>query len=320
MLGKADEEHFGRYGFVVVTQALSEAELAVLVDDCDQILCTADGDLLNDLGCVVEPVALQPHLDTPDTNGSCHAVGDLLVRTSWESYLSARSERSSVSAEALRLVCTKIAGLASTLIPHDRTSGSLWLLNEQYIVKPPLRPLRHQAATSAESAFAWHHDSSYMASDAQHTPTVSCWIALDDIDESNGGLRMRPYPYSGPCSSDPCLQADGVQGSLQGSLQDAVRTFNNIHMHRYGSVTRTIETAVAADAAAAGIPLSVQRGSIVFMSGFVEHCSTTNRSGFYRRAFMPQLSTLPVFESRQHQRLVGLALPASRLPQIPRQP
>src|SRR5215467_12082157 len=52
---------------------------------------------------------------------------------------------------------------------------------EQYVIK----------AGDPDTAFAWHQDSGYVHEN--HTPYLTCWIALDDITEENGSVYLLPY-------------------------------------------------------------------------------------------------------------------------------
>ncbi|CAO3665816.1 unnamed protein product [Rhizopus microsporus] len=58
-------------------------------------------------------------------------------------------------------------------------SKDIYLLNEQYIVKPPL--------SSSYSQFVWHRDSDYYHDTSiKNQMTVACWTALDDVNRVNG--------------------------------------------------------------------------------------------------------------------------------------
>lgn len=60
-----------------------------------------------------------------------------------------------------------------------------YLFWEQYVIK----------AADPDSQFAWHQDSGYVHEDAP--PYLTCWIALDDVDEHNGSVYLLPYSRSG---------------------------------------------------------------------------------------------------------------------------
>ncbi|CAG8692994.1 11042_t:CDS:1, partial [Ambispora leptoticha] len=46
------------------------------------------------------------------------------------------------------------------------------------------------------------------------------------------------------------------------------------------------------------LAIEVQAGTIIFMSGFVKHCSIGNASSCFRRVYMPQYSARIVYDSR----------------------
>jgi ectoine hydroxylase-related dioxygenase (phytanoyl-CoA dioxygenase family) len=59
------------------------------------------------------------------------------------------------------------------------------LFCEQYVVK----------AAEVGMQFSWHQDSGYVKQ--PHKPYVSCWCALDDVNEENGTVYMLPYSRAG---------------------------------------------------------------------------------------------------------------------------
>ena len=56
----------------------------------------------------------------------------------------------------------------------------VYLFNEQVVNKEP----------QTESKFAWHQDSCYVG--YEHKTYLSIWIALCDVSENNGALRILP--------------------------------------------------------------------------------------------------------------------------------
>src|SRR3954469_19188704 len=63
--------------------------------------------------------------------------------------------------------------------------GNAWLFCEQYVVKAAEKGMK----------FGWHQDSGYVR--IPHRPYVSCWCALDDVNEANGTVYVLPYPRAG---------------------------------------------------------------------------------------------------------------------------
>jgi hypothetical protein len=106
---------------------------------------------------------------------------------------STSSEPTFLRAEVSRLV----RGDGAIGIVAAALLGSLdaRLFNDQYIVKPPHR---HGRALDS-SCFQWHYDSQWCDGDckANYRQYLSAWVALDDVSEENGTLRMLPYAPGG---------------------------------------------------------------------------------------------------------------------------
>jgi ectoine hydroxylase-related dioxygenase (phytanoyl-CoA dioxygenase family) len=71
-------------------------------------------------------------------------------------------------------------------ITRATLGDNVYLFHEQYVVK---------AAEKGES-FSWHQDSGYVGY-PEHKPYLSCWVTLDDVDESNGTVYLLPYDRAG---------------------------------------------------------------------------------------------------------------------------
>lgn len=100
----------------------------------------------------------------------------LATVTDWGTYVAAKGP-------AIAACVQRLASAANV-----QNLPACFLLNEQYIVKPP----RAGQAT----AFAVHRDCEHVH---PHRPFVSAWLALDDIALENGALflmqrRHLPYP------------------------------------------------------------------------------------------------------------------------------
>lgn len=119
-------------------------------------------------------------------------------------------------------------------------------MNEQYIVKPP---------RSSSSAFTWHRDSDYYHDiKIRSQPSIACWTALDEVNESNGTVVLEDQSI-----------------------------------------------------------MTMPAGSILFMSSQLIHKSAGNSTNLFRRAFMPQFSTVPFVDSdKSHlplsEQCLGLAI------------
>jgi ectoine hydroxylase-related dioxygenase (phytanoyl-CoA dioxygenase family) len=127
-----------------------------------------------------------------------------------------------------------------------------YLFNDQYVVK----------GTEGETSFSWHQDSGYIP--YPHSPYLTCWIALDEVDESNGTVYVLPYSRGGTRDVAP-HRRDAGTGDMIGYFGDD-----------------------------AGIPAVVRAGSIVGFSSTVFHRSGANTTPAMRRAYVVQYSPEPI--------------------------
>jgi ectoine hydroxylase-related dioxygenase (phytanoyl-CoA dioxygenase family) len=123
-----------------------------------------------------------------------------------------------------------------------------YLFNEQYVIK----------CADRATAFGWHQDSGYIHE--RHQPYLTCWIALDDVDESNGAIYLLPYSQSGVRTY--------VRHVRDPELNDMVGYFG----------------------AALGVPVEAPEGSIVCFSSVVFHRSGPNLTDRMRRVYVAQYS------------------------------
>ena len=72
-----------------------------------------------------------------------------------------------------------------TEIARTALGDTVYLFNEQYVVKAPERGMR----------FSWHQDSGFVG--YAHRPYLTCWITLDDVSEANGTVYLLPYARAG---------------------------------------------------------------------------------------------------------------------------
>lgn len=127
-----------------------------------------------------------------------------------------------------------------------------YLFHEQWVIK----------CAQIGMKFAWHQDSGYVGFD--HNPYLTCWCALDDVDEKNGTVYLLPYSRAGT--------RNWVQHTRQENTKDLVGYTGEDP----------------------GIPVIAPAGSIVAFSSTVFHCSGKNTSNTMRRIYLPQYSTDPI--------------------------
>ncbi|MGF1452865.1 MAG: phytanoyl-CoA dioxygenase family protein [Opitutales bacterium] len=106
--------------------------------------------------------------------------------------------------------------------------------------------------------FSWHQDSGYVPFD--HTPYVTCWTPLDDVDESNGTVYLLPYDRLGVKSR--------VQHIKDPETNDMVGYFGEDP----------------------GDPVRVPAGSVAVFSSVCFHRSGYNQSANMRRVLLTQYS------------------------------
>ncbi|KAF9911464.1 hypothetical protein BX616_010581 [Lobosporangium transversale] len=181
---------------------------------------------------------------------------------------------------------------------------------------------------------------------AQKTfPIISCWVALDDVTISNGTLLIEPFPKVS--TGDPSFAAlaenplDNIESYLQyfqhlascyGPEMDrdkamaevkAQKLTRGLEGTRHGNLIEMekqeyhndVPQGEGAGEGSRGICrdpyvlVEAPAGSIVFLSGFVRHCSFGNASSTFRRVFMPQYSIGKV--ESEDGGLISLAVPCS---------
>lgn len=115
-----------------------------------------------------------------------------------------------------------------------------YLHNEQFVVK-----LRDR-----ESNFAWHQDSGYSVfrgGAAIHEPYLTCWLALDDMSVANGTIYVLPYSRAGTkylLDHRWCEEANAMVGYSGDDPGDPVEVpagslvaFSSFLLHRSGPNT-----------------------------------------------------------------------------------
>jgi ectoine hydroxylase-related dioxygenase (phytanoyl-CoA dioxygenase family) len=159
---------------------------------------------------------------------------------------------------------------------------SVFLFNEQYIVKPP--------CGLGGAQFRYHQDGEYLVGvaspDPMLNPYVSCWMPLDHVSACNGTLYILPLTahQATARTTDPELT-----GQMMETEYTDISANAKIEMEK-----NEVEVRVPA-------------GSIVVLSSLVLHRSTLNTTVIPRRAFMSQYTKSPVVHIGTDQ-LVALAV------------
>lgn len=124
------------------------------------------------------------------------------------------------------------------------------LFYEQYVIK----------CADKGMTFSWHQDSGYVGSD--HTPYLTCWITLDDVNEANGTVYLLPYSQLGIRTLVKHVRVPEQNNDLVGY---------------FGSLR--------------GIPVIAPAGSIACFTSLVFHCSGANTTPHMRRIYLAQYAT-----------------------------
>ncbi|KAG2187214.1 hypothetical protein INT44_004886, partial [Umbelopsis vinacea] len=176
-------------------------------------------DLARDLGCIIEPL-------------TCGYMDDLPAdyRKSAQVFCKQRDLILDDGNSISEILFSEMARWSAQLLK----CSTVYLLNEQYIIKPP--------SSSADSSFRWHTDGEYLPAHEHHIKSVACWTALDDVDENNGGLTIKPLDGSGehlvnvPAGSIVFLSNRVVHKSTANQS----RRFRRAYMPQYSSESSSV--------------------------------------------------------------------------------
>ncbi|KAF9396130.1 hypothetical protein CPC16_004785 [Podila verticillata] len=309
---------FLRDGFVVIENVLQDQDVRILSREADNLmnfLMSEDVDIMQQLGGVIEPIS-SGYIETP--------LSQMFI-FSKTAYSRLRNMVTEEPDSVTDILFSTMPQWAKVMLPDETDDDKLCLFNEQYIVKTP--------RSESVSSFGWHQDSQYMDASAQSSyPVVSCWTALDDISLSNGTLIIEPFPR--PITEDNSGYIDVLT-----ALTD-MEEFIKYHQDISSFYETALDPAAALEIAQAVPPnepltnrptagyadhfdaktwknyerqapvlVDIPAGSVVFLSGFVRHCSLGNASAKFRRAFMPQYSIGKVMNGEGGY--ISLAVPCS---------
>jgi len=129
-----------------------------------------------------------------------------------------------------------------------------YLFWEQYVVK----------CAEVGMQFSWHQDSGYVGHD--HRPYVSCWCALDEVNEENGTVYILPFSRAGSQERREHVRQEGTNDLVGYHGDDP------------------------------GVPVIGPAGTIAVFSSVTFHRSGPNRTGGVRRVYLPQYSAEPVLK------------------------
>lgn len=202
-----------------------------------------------------EQYATEGYVVVPDlfTDDECRTIGDQVAEAAFELALGDADEGPLSYRPMMHLASPELTAWAtdprwepvvvSLLGPDTR------LYWEQCVTKPP----------QARTELPWHQDSGYTPLSPEEY--LTCWLALDDADETNGCLWVQPRSHLGGRRSH--------------------------HDDGRGGPFRVGHDGPSAD----GIPVPVRRGSVLAFSSLLMHKSGPNTTRAGRRAWIIQYCT-----------------------------
>tara|TARA_B100000029_G_scaffold516253_2_gene628036 strand:- start:33200 stop:33970 length:771 start_codon:yes stop_codon:yes gene_type:complete len=149
-------------------------------------------------------------------------------------------------------LCSYIFSSLMASICRKTLGKTAYLFHEQFVVKGPEIGMK----------FGWHQDSGYIGFD--HRPYMSCWAALDNVNEENGTVYILPFSAAGTRSRE--------EHQIIDDSNDKIGYFGEEK----------------------GIPVICPAGSILVFSSVSFHRSSPNRSAGWRRVFLSQYSAEPI--------------------------
>ncbi|KAI1319695.1 hypothetical protein EDD11_003389 [Mortierella claussenii] len=299
VITEEDRRRFHRDGFLIVKNALTPEEVAILHREAENLmnfLMTENVDIMRDLGGIIEPIPCG-YIDPP--------VSQMYI-LSKRSYSNLRNMVTEDPDTVVPILFEKMPSLVRHFLPAETPENPVCLFNEQYIIKSP--------KTAPISSFEWHQANGTLLIEpfpqlidpltGKHSGLPD---GLDSVDvHLDHHIRLASL-YGPPLDRDEALaKAQSKRGIDSSSASVSQRQ----------SSTPTSSTSKAVDTTQKHISelqqpvlVDIPAGTIVFLSGFVRHCSLGNASLNFRRAYMPQFSAGKV--ESEDGGLVSLAVPCS---------
>ncbi|CDH50812.1 predicted protein [Lichtheimia corymbifera JMRC:FSU:9682] len=214
-------EHFGTHGYTILYNALTHEQLEALYNEAEALvnyLISEDLDINTEYGCVIEPLTCGI-LDPPESAS---------YKTNPLAYQQRRNQILDNDI-ASSFILGSLAKWAASLLHVDQ--DVVYLMNEQFIVKPP--------RTSDTSQFKWHQDSEYLDRSLRNERSIACWIALDDVDQHNGTILLGD-PEKEQEATPVCIPAGSIvfmsDQLYHKSTGNASGRFRRVFMPQYSKV------------------------------------------------------------------------------------
>jgi ectoine hydroxylase-related dioxygenase (phytanoyl-CoA dioxygenase family) len=190
------QQHFQRFGYAIVD--------GLLGDDSVQTL-RFEAETLRELACF--PDASNRMIDASTRSCVFETTPSHLLEANPQLGVSLRAFCDHRSAKPFRhealkiLIASNVTELAIQLLG----TSTCCLFNEQYIIKSSC------TESPSSTAFGWHRDSDWLPV-GEFPHYLSIWVALDDVDETNGCLVVRPGSHAAD------IESAGTTGGEQLSL------------------------------------------------------------------------------------------------------
>ena len=237
LVSKRNKASFAEEGYMVVESVLSAETLEMLREECAYFVGYMDAQLDS------RQIA---------TAGITHRGKRYFISNRYR--LSPRLWRF-IFGPAMAEICQALLG------------DNVILFNEQWVVKGAQEGMK----------FAWHQDSGYVKAvdpNTRHPPYLTCWCALDDVDEANGTVYLLPHSRGG--------------------------THGRIYTHEREAGSNDLIGYRGADP---GIAIAAPAGSVVCFSSYNLHRSGANTGADVRRVYLPQYAAETITLSGNGERL-----------------
>ncbi|CAO3609316.1 unnamed protein product [Cunninghamella echinulata] len=192
------------------------------------LLLSEEYDLLMDFGGIIEPLHC----------GILNPLPSIEPQHKYKIDKTAYIERRDQLTPSVAQLLMNTIGLLAQLLLYEtldnQPHNAVYLLNEQYIIKPP--------KTKNTSIFVWHRDSDYYQDiSLKNEKTIACWIALDSVNEKNGTLHIKDINNSHQHEDNTNLIVEIPAGSivfmsshlLHKSTGNASSKFRRVFMPQY---------------------------------------------------------------------------------------
>ena len=267
---------FANKGYVVLNQFFSSRLTKLLAIEC-QALFSQRQKMSHKTAvssCILEPMnnTCETKLQTDQNND---------VKVNQRKYSEARISRSPVHSKdinAVEDILNRVVFSESLKIVLQKLLGDdVYLLNEQYIIKPPLNDPINEAKNlqggEKNTAFQWHRDYDSLKDICRNSlyPYVSVWVALGNMTHHNGCLFILPKDVENEFRSQK--NSMNVYDVSLEALRGKKGTGNRKYF----------------------LPLILKEGDVCILSHDVWHCSPPNTTESFRMAFMPQYSSAPIY-------------------------